>query len=699
MVTIELGPGDPATPEYSAAEQLRDIFERDLPPDAEGRALILPNLYLWGEKVRQIDLLALGQFEPPLRCRVTCAAESGDRREPAAPRVVHLRNFCWCIEVKDHEQARFVGATVYVEYNGQPHDVTTQSDGQLQSLRRFIRAHAGLEAGLEPYICNLIWLRNIDRRAFPALPHTCVGRLPAFEHFLERALTVRPPLRATSAAGHPYYLSSSVRGALDATAFERFARLREVFTQARESAGKLTRDKVELITRGLLAREEPPTPPVGEKLTVIRGRAGTGKTIRLLRLAFDLCARSRQRCLLLTYNQALVSDIRRLIALAQVSDSAGEPTVDVRTVHSFLRRLMIGFGVYAPVKEQATAALVERLNASPGLSAEARNRQLEQFEDEFYLRYYDALKRALLDHLRQRDITPAGAAGHMSSQQDQVAWDAILIDEAQDWPADERDILFRVFPPGRFVIADGIDQFVRAPQRIDWTQGVPFHTPIAQERRSLRQKSNLCQFVTRMAAALGVPWDVTPQPELSGGRALILPRRYDEALHSRLYQECLQAGNKAYEMLFLAPPSLVDRAGRGFRLKDEWAAWGIQLWDGTLRELRAEYPASVSEHRLLQYDSCRGLEGWTVVCLDFDDFVAYKRASAVVEAPPAGDDACAPLRDEDEARRLHAGRWALIPLTRAIDTLVITLRDPRSDTARLLRDVASRLPDCVTWLE
>jgi hypothetical protein len=287
----------------------------------------------------------------------------------------------------------------------------------------------------------------------------------------------------------------------------------------------------------------------------------------------------------------------------------------------------------------------------------------------------------------------------MKSQRDELAWDLLLIDESQDWPDDERDILFAIFTPRRFIIADGVDQFVRSNRASRWTDGVDYHRPIVYEKRSLRQKTNLCAFVSRFAQTNNVPWDVESSAELTGGRVVITPLPYHPELHVRLYAACQAAGNKAYEMLFLAPPTLVNPAFRRFTLQDEWARWQppARIWDGTSPDLRSEYPSRVDEHRVLQYDSCRGLEGWIVICLDFDDFVQYKHNTAPAQSPIEGQ-MTLPLRDEAEERALHAARWSLIPLTRAIDTLVITLRDPQSATARQLREIAAKMPDAVEWL-
>ncbi|MCS7055269.1 MAG: AAA family ATPase [Thermoflexales bacterium] len=694
MVIVEIAFGDPTTEEYGAAEQLRDMFERDLRPDEEGRIVIVPNLFLWGQRTRQVDLLVIGQFGPGFCRRVRCAAERDGADEPVALRNVYVKNFCWCVEVKDHDHVRFQGATAIVRYNDHDHDVSAQSDRQLHALRQFLKDHAKLQ----PYICNLIWFRNLDKRALPAIPHNCVGKLPTLEDWLERAFVVHPPRFTQRRSGPGYYLSACAKD-MDEAALEDFEALRRIFAEARDAMGQLTRDKVELITRKLILSNQHYAQAIGQKLVVIRGRAGTGKTVKLLRIAYDLAERRGERCLILTYNKALVADIQRLMALAMVPDDVIGPTVDVRTVHAFMRSLMIGLGIYDRVKDEAARAMAAALQAQPELGDAERALRWEQFEERFFLDHYDELKAELLAYLRGGAITAADVAQMMTRHHDEVAWDVLLIDESQDWPADERDILFTLFEPRRFVIADGVDQFVRSARYTDWLRGVDYHKPIVSEKRSLRQKTNLCAFVGRYAQALRVPWDVQPSGELSGGRVLITPLAYHPELHERLRDACLASGNQAYEMMFLVPPSLVDQDRRCFKLRDEWEGWGIELWDGTSPDLRAAYPSKLTAHRVLQYDSCRGLEGWTVVCLHFDEFVQYKLETAPADAEHAPEERPRlALRDPEEERRLFAARWSLIPLTRAIDTLVITLRDAQSETGRLLRDLARHMPDCVEWL-
>lgn len=57
------------------------------------------------------------------------------------------------------------------------------------------------------------------------------------------------------------------------------------------------------------------------------------------------------------------------------------------------------------------------------------------------------------------------------------------------------------------------------------------------------------------------------------------------------------------------------------------------------------------------------------------------------------------LESVEEKRRRFVYLWALIPLTRATDTLVITLSSPNGYIAEVLREVYEENPDFIEWIE
>jgi hypothetical protein len=90
---------------------------------------------------------------------------------------------------------------------------------------------------------------------------------------------------------------------------------------------------------------------------------------------------------------------------------------------------------------------------------------------------------------------------------------------------------------------------------------------------------------------------------------------------------------------------------------------------------------------VVRYESSRGLEGWTVVCLDIDAFYARQLATR-------GDRVADMFERPEEAARRQAVRWCLIPLTRAIDTLVLQVT-PGTELDTILCELASTNADFV----
>jgi hypothetical protein len=148
-------------------------------------------------------------------------------------------------------------------------------------------------------------------------------------------------------------------------------------------------------------------------------------------------------------------------------------------------------------------------------------------------------------------------------------------------------------------------------------------------------------------------------------------------------------------MLYLVPHSLVCKTDGNvsFSLKKEFEKNSIFIWDGTNQDNRDNYSISSDEVRVLQYDSARGLEGWTVVCLDFDEFLREKM-DEYIEEP--GDALL--LESPEEKKKKYLFNWAMIPLTRAIDTLVIVIKDMDSEEARCFKEISNECSDYVMWI-
>jgi hypothetical protein len=106
----------------------------------------------------------------------------------------------------------------------------------------------------------------------------------------------------------------------------------------------------------------------------------------------------------------------------------------------------------------------------------------------------------------------------------------------------------------------------------------------------------------------------------------------------------------------------------------------ISIHDGTIEKNKAIIPTDMDACRVFNYQSCRGLEGWVVIANNLEVFLEEieKKVS---------------IAEEDlslqETKDKVCSQWLYMILSRPIDTLVITLKNPKSKYAKLLIEVAN----------
>jgi hypothetical protein len=212
-------------------------------------------------------------------------------------------------------------------------------------------------------------------------------------------------------------------------------------------------------------------------------------------------------------------------------------------------------------------------------------------------------------------------------------------------------------------------------------------------------KRNLARFVNVLAQNLSLHgWEVVPNEEAPGGRVVVVEGDYfaNPEFHALIVSENRKAGNEPVDMLVCVPPSLVGRSEDGNSpyciVRSNFEELKHVVWDGVNEEVRGGYPTRVEQLRIVQYDSCRGLEGWTVINLGLDNFFNYK----VGTYEPIVLDRTPEMYDPADSKRF-AARWLMIPLTRAIDTLVIQIRADESEVRSALRATAERCGDLIEW--
>jgi len=674
--------GNQGTNEYKDAIVLKEIFENEFRnKPINGEVLIISNATLFGQDTKDVDLIVIGKFEK-YSIKVKTKAKLSDKELEQAERLLFINDFCFVIETKGHpaENIQLDGLILKVKYNEKYHDVTTQSENQKFALKKYFEDRLNFS----PYICNFIWLRNVSSNSIKELlgnnpdifdKHNYLPSTFSLRWLFQLACIQKTPrsqidTKTQEPKGYCVFESLWYKQEYD---FSEIDRIFDLFAKVKQGMGDLTRRKIEHITRDIL-KDQKYAQAIGEKLVIISGRAGTGKTIKLLTVACDLAINDGGRCLILTYNHALVSDIKRTLALAEIPDGIDDYSVKISTLHKFFYEVLCGFEI--------------------GTSKSPRGKV---FINDYIVRYKSLLEE-LYSYIENELIGEIELQSLMKSRHDQVAWDYIMIDEAQDWNDIEKKLIYFMFGKEKVIIADGVDQLIRSQKKCNWTQRLKKDVDFRQtsEKKGLRQKAVLVRFVKQIAEKLNVFWDLEPKDDLYGGKIIIKIGEYSKELHDREFGICKNNGNSAYEMMFLVPPSLVVRNSneRAFSKAQEFSNKGIKIWDGTNSDLRTEYSVDLESHKLLQYESCRGLEGWTVVCLELDEFMRYK--SETFEEEDTGELA---LETFEEKRDRFVNLWSLIPLTRAIDTLIITIKNPNSKIANVLKEIYLQNPDNVEWIE
>lgn len=643
--------------EYQAALALKSMLENSFAEKNNGTIHISYGLTLCGQEVRDIDLLVFGKLDN----YILSSYYTNDARYKKKD--LKVDGFCVVIELKEHSSDRidYSNTHIYVEYNGSWKDATDQNEKQRYACASYLEN----ELGYKVYTTNFLWLKSLTGNQLSSLTQgNKIGALPScftFKNIIDVLISqgLTPNYNQLDQCYH--INSCNNLNFVDDIK-------KNLFTSKSPING-LTKRKLETLLQKRV-NQQLDQERVGENLTIFKGRAGTGKTFRLIQTALKLAnPDTGKRCLLLTYNHALVSDIRRLLHFLEIPDGIDTYTVQIQTLHSFFINLM------------------------KTLDIDTTRITQNQFNDKEYCKGLNDLMLYVNELMKEGDIKALKDNNKLA-----IDWDYILIDEAQDWSVCEKTVLFKIYGEKRIIVADGVDQFMRENPYLHWAQGADSPQTIKLET-GMRQKTNLVNFVNAFASKLGLNWRVksTPIEHLAGGRVIIL-NNYDSTTHGHLLDDCRKAGGDGYDLLFLVPYQMSPHNTRSTKeiqpiSIEKWQNVGISLFDGTDTH-REQYPTKTDECRLYQYDSCRGLEGWATICFKFDILIENKLKLAKHLQFPERLDLC----NREELEKEYAYLWSLMPLTRAIDTLVITLHNTNSFVGRIIKEMAEGdFKDIICW--
>lgn len=329
-VMVKVIGADKNSDEYTAALEVKKIVETQMPKNVSGEIILFASATLFGQTVKDIDLLMVGSLNG---YKINC--DYSDSKNEIGFGEVLIESFCTAIEIKSHNinGIKLNGTDFYVKYNEGWHCVTEQSNKQKISVSNFLKR----TTGTSPFVTNLIMFVNATsaqigsllRKNGKEMPSNALGgdfdlnRLFKLIVWQKNVKYINGSLRFNSFEYNTSYASD----------IDGIKKAMEIFSEHKSNMGGLTRRKLEQISSELISGKI--SLEVNNDIDIVRGRAGTGKTIGLISTAVKIVDEEYKRAIILTYNNCLVSDIRRLFALADLPDMFEENCIQVSTIHSF----------------------------------------------------------------------------------------------------------------------------------------------------------------------------------------------------------------------------------------------------------------------------------------------------------------------------------------------------------------------------
>ena len=649
-MTVQISPCAPNREKHNAELLAKTLLSTK--PELEHPDIRLEILYGLHLPDRQIDLMVLYYDPRPPELQLKTPAG-----EP-------IHSFVAVIEAKAHSPSlvQFVGSHCEVRYGRAWHDATDQCNDQTYALRKYQGSTLKGTIRRDPaYTQRAIWLTRAYLSNFRNAPAD--SGIPV--HFADLSWD-------QLVAGFSLY-QGAVRALQDNRQGFRhsFATLLNLLTYEVKPT-KLDLKRLNALSRTRFDADKTAyIRNLGTGLLILRGRGGTGKTFALLQIAVHL-AKLGKRSVLITYNHGLLADINRLLRFIGEEEGEEFNVPKCQTRYSFIRDTFEGhFG------SAAERTIIQDFSLSD--REEARLTRLTQEKD-------------TPDH----------------------GFDYVLVDEGQDWSELQRNFIYKAFDPKNVIVADGIDQFVDR-NRCKWDlDQIPMNRRHSL-RSSRRTKGATCQTVAEIARELRLTdWDLEPDPDAHGGRFTVIVEP-DAQRAVSLGLELLEADQKeeptvrAVDNLICLPSEKMSCGADYPRLIDDAISKASKdSWRGFDKNDRRIYPMREEQIRAIQYQSCRGMEGWTTLCLGLDQFFAHQLRNPQIDEERLE----ARLRQEhgiflddntfkvarDAEVRMFAVNWLMIPLTRSIDHLVVHVFDLQSELGQILKQVSDRSSGSIEWI-
>lgn len=304
----------------------------------------------------------------------------------------------------------------------------------------------------------------------------------------------------------------------------------------------------------------------------------------------------------------------------------------------------------------------------------------------------------------------------------------MFIDEGQDFTDLEKEIIFTLFKNNIIIATGGNEQLTRLTKACDWTtnltgQKIPYFE-IKQRNNSYRLKKKIIDLCNHIASLFHVNLDLISSAEEDNDQGSLIVRfgSYDVGNFKKdlswLLEKGATEGLSPYESLLVMTASsakelyhssdytlteslkitesdniVTEEAKKRVKIPNYFPKLEKdEIINGDCYLYRTEYSANLNliknqrapqtQYRNLFFESCRGLEAWSTMCIYLDVFFDDKRLEdKAVDFRRFSEDL---LLTEDERRDQYAATWVLMALTRALDTTYIHIKDKNSRLGKIL---------------
>lgn len=723
------------TEHFAALHLARKII--DLWPDLESnhkdQIEIFTELKLDAGQVEETDFLIVAKFSKPRVFKLETQqvfypmkfdrakkkwVKQKDEKYPI--KEVAIKNFLCVVEVKRHsnERVKVINNDLQVRYFSKKKGGAYWKSAMQQSKeqREGLIDHIGLHIrrknpgqSVFPFVAatNFSYLLNVEKDLGATRTHI---KNDPFKDILERSIVnqilrygesnckfVSKKMLDIQGDGKILTIGSVNKGFIDYCIAAPYS--------ASKKLGRLDLQTMDRITKGKW--DERWLEDTGKRMVIFKGTGGTGKTIILIQIAHRLYEHKAHKTLFLTYNLALIANLKRTMSNLKIPgpwSGAGGIYPD-QSVMSFMLEVM------KSIKIKKTSDKSKKKETTPFISEE----ELANNQDKKFSSFYKSKIDLLTKYIEKGNWSREQWANYLKKVYPSAAeYDLVFIDEGQDWLEGEKMIIELLFGEKNIFVAHGTAQETRGKE-LDWSKGKvkawgnkEGNVRVRTLRKALRMTPNLALFIKSFAKQ-NLLYDryneVEINENLHGGDIFIVEGDYfaDHNLHYEIMKNIENDEAKPVDILHCVPSSMVNKRKNTSTVGKELAKRGYDVWDAITDFEKKSLIRSPDTMRVVQYDSCRGLEGWITINYGFDEFWNNKIRESKNHFRTMPNQQIDMFKTEFESEEQfaqeHAARWALIALTRSVKTIVIEIKDKESHVSRMLHSIYQKNKDYINWIE